>query len=171
MRNVRCVYGALRGRIFLRPQADSRRRRLSREEARMLSIENILTEESDLLDSAIEKQRALRKSVDEKDWSALSGIVSSMSRLMDRFNRLDAVRSKLTGDDGSAAHSERLAEIRGKLVRCRAENRALGDYIGTMRAFVSGVLNDVLPQSRNKLYSREGVFQPQPQSVVINTLS
>ena len=77
--------------------------------------------------------------------------------------------SKLFDDDMECR--ELLAKVRGKLVRCRTENKALGDYINITRNFVQGVIDHSLPQTRSKVYSRNGnIIQKQPHSVVVNTL-
>ena len=60
--------------------------------------------------------------------------------------------------------------LRGKLVKCRTENKALSDYISVTRNFVRKVIDNALPQTRNKVYTKSGIVQKQPQSVVVNTL-
>ena len=50
---------------------------------------------------------------------------------------------------------------------CNAKN----EYINITKGFVQSIIDNALPQSRNKLYSRNGnIIQSQPQSVVVNTL-
>mgnify|MGYP006974640767 FL=1 len=64
-----------------------------------------------------------------------------------------------------------LSIVRGKLVKSRTENKVLSEYINITKGFVQSIIDNALPQSRNKLYSRNGnIIQSQPQSVVVNTL-
>ena len=49
--------------------------------------------------------------------------------------------------------------------------KVLSEYINITKGFVQSIIDNALPQSRNKLYSRNGnIIQSQPQSVVVNTL-
>ena len=96
-----------------------------------------------------------------------------VNEMMDAFNELDKEREELAlgGLQEDAETYGLLAEIRGKLVKSRIENKALSDYISITREFVKGIIDTAVPQSRNRLYSRNGyVVQPQPESVVVNTL-
>ena len=132
----------------------------------------ILEEENSILSEVIGLQQNLRKAVNEKDWTELMKVISSINLKMDSFNRLDEQRENLAvsaeNDEGLRSL---LSEVRGKLVRTRTENKALGDYINITRNFVQGIIDNALPQSRAKVYSRNGsMVQEQPHSVVLNQL-
>ncbi|MBQ1949474.1 MAG: hypothetical protein II367_04890 [Treponema sp.] len=132
----------------------------------------ILEEENSILSEVIGLQQNLRKAVNEKDWTELMKVISSINLKMDSFNRLDEQRENLAvsaeNDEGLRSL---LSEVRGKLVRTRTENKALGDYINITRNFVQGIIDNALPQSRAKVYSRNGsMVRSQPHSVVVNQL-
>jgi hypothetical protein len=92
---------------------------------------------------------------------------------MDKFNKLDEEREEITTteDVANIEYKRILSTVRGKLVKSRTENKVLSEYINITKGFVQSIIDNALPQSRNKLYSRNGnIIQSQPQSVVVNTL-
>ncbi len=140
----------------------------------------ILLQEDAVLSDVIASQAELRAAVNAKDWTNLMKVVSDINLEMDKFNHLDDERENFLkaekdGMSGSADFdretNELLAKVRGKLVRCRTENKALGDFINITRNFVQKIIETALPQSRTKVYGKGGGFvQKQPDSVVVNTL-
>lgn len=134
------------------------------------TYKEILEQEDAVLSEVIEAQKDLRAAVKEKDWSKLMKVISVINLKMDKFNSLDEQRETAAAFIGDADADNLLVIVRGKLLRCRTENKVLGEYIDITRKFVRGVLN-AAPQSRAKVYGRNGlVSQQQPQSVVVNTL-
>lgn len=134
---------------------------------------DVLVSENKLISDVLCRQQALRDAVNNKDWTALMDAAGDVNEMMDAFNELDKEREELAlgGLQEDAEIYGLLAEIRGKLVKSRIENKALSDYISITREFVKGIIDTAVPQSRNRLYSRNGyVVQPQPESVVVNTL-
>lgn len=140
----------------------------------------ILLQEDAVLSDVIASQAELRTAVNAKDWTNLMKVVSDINLEMDKFNHLDDERENfLKAEKGGMAGSadfdretnELLAKVRGKLVRCRTENKALGDFINITRNFVQKIIETALPQSRTKVNGKGGGFvQNQPDSVVVNTL-
>lgn len=134
---------------------------------------DVLVSENKLISDVLCRQQALRDAVNNKDWTALMDAAGDVNEMMDAFNELDKEREELAlgGLQEDAETYGLLAEIRGKLVKSRIENKALSDYISITREFIKGIIDTAVPQSRNRLYSRNGyVVQPQPESVVVNTL-
>ena len=136
---------------------------------------SILSEENKILDEVILNQVSFRQAVTQKNWKMLMSLSSSIGKLMDTFNSLDEKREELMQDKmESFEKDEKFIEfftvLRGKLVKCRTENKALSDYISVTRNFVRKVIDNALPQTRNKVYTKSGIVQKQPQSVVVNTL-
>jgi len=142
---------------------------------------DILLKEDSVLSDVIASQAELRAAINEKNWTNLMKVVSEINLEMDKFNRLDEERENfLKSENGRMAAGsaglgketdELLAKVRGKLVRCRTENKALADFINITRNFVQKVIETALPQSRTKVYGKGGGFvQKQPDSVVVNTL-
>lgn len=137
------------------------------------SYKEILTQENEILSKVIESQADLRCAVKNKDWTQLLKVISEINLFMDSFNRLDEEREVATVNAGSddVETQSLLAEVRGKLVRCRTENKSLGDYINITKTFVQGVIDTAVPGSRVKVYGKNGyVKQEQPHSIVVNTL-
>lgn len=137
-----------------------------------ITYKDILIEERDVLSNIIDRQNELRKAVKDKDWTKLMDIISAVNIAMDKFSVLDEQRESLSRDINSGECFDLLCEVRGKLLKCRVENNALNQYVGTASRFVRGIVNEALPQSRPRLYSHRGrLVQAQPKSIVVNTLS
>ncbi len=137
------------------------------------SYKEILSQEDEVLSSVISLQSELRSAVKNKDWAELMKVISDINLSMDKFNNLDAQREAAVvyAKTDEIETKTLLAEVRGKLVRVRAENKALSEYINITRNFVRGIIDSALPQSRAKVYGRSGkILQTQPDSVVVNTL-
>ncbi|WP_027727362.1 hypothetical protein [Treponema sp. C6A8] len=134
----------------------------------------ILEDENNLLEHIAEEQGALRLAVEKKNWNALMTSISEINLMSDAFKTLDSRREKLQKSIDRAeltSYSEVLLNLRSKLLKCKAENKAFASYVNISRSFIQQVVEKALPQSRNKNYSRTGhIVQPQPQSVVVNQL-
>lgn len=136
-------------------------------------IIEVLNEQNSILDVVLAKQQELRNSVNEKNWTNLMTVISEINLSMDKFNKLDEEREEITTaeDVANIEYKRILSTVRGKLVKSRTENKVLSEYINITKGFVQSIIDNALPQSRNKLYSRNGnIIQSQPQSVVVNTL-
>lgn len=136
-------------------------------------IIEVLNEQNSILDVVLTKQQELRNSVNEKNWTNLMTVISEINLSMDMFNKLDEEREEITTteDISNSEYKRILSMVRGKLVKSRTENKVLSEYINITKGFVQSIIDNALPQSRNKLYSRNGnIIQSQPQSVVVNTL-
>lgn len=136
-------------------------------------IIEVLNEQNSILDVVLTKQQELRNSVNEKNWTNLMTVISEINLSMDKFNKLDEEREEITTteDISNSEYKRILSIVRGKLVKSRTENKVLSEYINITKGFVQSIIDNALPQSRNKLYSRNGnIIQSQPQSVVVNTL-
>lgn len=134
-------------------------------------IETLL-EENKVLSEVLENQALLRKTVNDKDWSNLLDVISRINLLMDSFNILDEKREKIASGKKNDSEEEKklLSEAKSKLLRLRTENKALSEYIDITRGFVRKTIDEALPQSKNKLYTKKGYSVHQPESVVVNTL-
>lgn len=134
-------------------------------------IETLL-EENRVLSEVLENQALLRKTVNDKDWSNLLDVISRINLLMDSFNVLDEKREKIASGKKNDSEEEKklLSEAKSKLLRLRTENKALSEYIDITRGFVRKTIDEALPQSKNKLYTKKGYSVHQPESVVVNTL-
>ena len=134
----------------------------------------ILEDENNLLEHIAEEQGALRLAVEKKNWNALMTSISEINLMSDAFKTLDSRREKLQKSlprEELTNYSENLLNLRSKLLKCKAENKAFASYVNISRSFIQQIVERALPQSRNKNYSRTGhIVQPQPQSVVVNQL-
>ncbi len=134
----------------------------------------ILEDENNLLEHIAEEQSALRLAVEKKNWNDLMTSISEINLMSDAFKTLDTRREKLQksiNKEELSAYSQTLLNLRSKLLKCKAENKAFASYVNISRSFIQQVVEKALPQSRNKNYSRTGhIVQPQPQSVVVNQL-
>ena len=135
-------------------------------------FESILAEEEKILDELVKNQNLLRKAVSEKNWESLTKIITAINTISNNFLEIDTEREVIQDMmkiEEIKPYFERLGVMRAKLLRCKIENQALSKYVNITRNFIQGIVEDALPQSGNKVYSKTGkIVQPQPQSVVLN---
>ena len=135
-------------------------------------FEQVLEREEQILDELVKNQNSLRKAVTEKNWESLTRIINTINTVSGNFLEADAQREELQDMmkmDEVKPYFERLGNMRAKLLKCKIENQALSKYVNITKNFIQGVVDDALPQSRSKVYSKSGkIVQPQPQSVVLN---
>ena len=137
-----------------------------------MEFEQILVKEEGILDELVKAQNQLRKAVTEKNWESLTKIINTINTVSGDFLEADAERESIQDMmkmDEVKPYFERLGNMRAKLLKCKIENQALSKYVNITKNFIQGVVDNALPQSRNKVYSKTGkIVQPQPQSVVLN---
>ena len=137
-----------------------------------MDFEQILVKEEGILDELVKAQNQLRKAVTEKNWESLTKIINNINTVSGNFLEADAEREDIQDMmkmDEVKPYFERLGNMRAKLLKCKIENQALSKYVNITKNFIQGVVEDALPQSGNKVYSKAGkIVQPQPQSVVLN---
>jgi hypothetical protein len=143
-------------------------------EAKKIAVMNILEKENGVLDQVLAEQAKIRIAVTKKDWVGLQTSTDKIQKLTDEFVDLEN-KKELTIADTAFAQTPETAEatgqVRSKLIKSKVENKALGDYIRITKGFLQGVLDNVVPQRRNTLYSRKGTLvTPRPESVVIDQL-
>ena len=135
-------------------------------------FEQILVKEEGILDELVKAQNQLRKAVTEKNWESLTKIINTINTVSGNFLEADAERESIQDMmkmNEVKPYFERLGNMRQKLLKCKIENQALSKYVNITKNFIQGVVEDALPQSGNKVYSKSGkIVQPQPQSVVLN---
>ena len=135
-------------------------------------FEQILEKEEKILDELVKSQNQLRKAVTEKNWESLTKIINTINTVSTEFLEADVEREAMQDmmkTNEVKDYFERLANMRQKLLKCKIENQALSKYVNITKNFIQGVVEDALPQSGNKVYSKTGkIVQPQPQSVVLN---
>ena len=137
-----------------------------------MEFEQILVKEEGILDELVKAQNQLRKAVTEKNWESLTKIINTINTVSGDFLEADAERESIQDMmkmDEVKPYFGRLASMRSKLLKCKIENQALSKYVNITKNFIQGVVEDALPQSGNKVYSKTGkIVQPMPQSVVLN---
>ena len=138
------------------------------------NFEQILNKEEDLLDSLTEKQAEFKVAVMAKDWEKLTFVINKINVQTDDFVELDAQREEMQNEMRAKElkpYSEKLGTLRAKLLKWKIENQALEKYVSITKDFIKEVVDNALPQSGNKVYSKRGmIVQPQPQSIVVNQL-
>ena len=135
-------------------------------------FEAVLDQEEKILDSLVHNQDLLKKSVTDKNWESLTKIINNINTISSEFLEADTEREVLQDMmkmNDIKPYFGRLGNMRAKLLKCKIENQALSKYVNITKNFIQGVVEDALPQSRSKVYSKTGkIVQPQPQSVVLN---
>ena len=140
----------------------------------VVKIARLLDDQNVLMDDILSAQVKIRSAVMEKDWPLLQDCIETIQRKTAVFVELDKAREALASGVPSEKLSENAAvarEVRTKLIKSKVENKALGSYLNIVKGFVHGVIDNVVPQRRNTLYSRRGkIIHPQPESIVVNQL-
>lgn len=131
---------------------------------------NILCEEEKVMDSILEKQSLLHKAVKEKNWESLMSLISEINLLSDNFQKLENERNIMQAElktEELRPFFEQMGRLRSKLTKSKIENQALSKYISITKGFVQGIIDNVVPNG-NKVYTKNGIVQSQPKSVVLN---
>ena len=135
-------------------------------------FETILDEQDKILDLLIVKQAEMKFAVTEKSWEKLSEIIPCINKIYEDFAEKDSVRDCLQDNIKSAelkSFSEKITNLRSKLLKCKIENQALTKYVNITKEFIQGIVENALPQTGSKVYSNKGkILHPQPQSVVVD---
>ena len=135
-------------------------------------FEVLLNEEDDILTSLVEKHDLMHKCVKEKDWEQLLSVTSEINVLYEAFQEIDTSRDFIQSVlkvSELQPYFEKIGLLRSKLLKCKIENQALSKYVNVTREFIQGIVENALPQSGSKVYSKTGkIVQSRPQSVVLN---
>lgn len=149
--------------------------------------------QSTTLDSVLEYQKLIRKSVTDKSWTDLENNLFKINQLSETFTQLDSKREKLYRSLCGVAEDAKVPsihevlenvpqdkrqlvmdmfhEVRRKLSASKIENDALNDYIRITREFVQGIFDNVIPKNRNTVYSEKGqVVKPMPENLLVDTV-
>lgn len=135
-------------------------------------MEQFLDKENKLLDEILECQGRLRAAVNERKWNELEDAVYVLGNLADQFEQTENERSKLPASGMMSDELRaKMNDVRSKLIKSQAENKAIGEYVSIMNGFVKEVIDEAIPQGRGKIYGYNGaILQSQPSSVVLNAL-
>lgn len=129
----------------------------------------ILKKEDEVMDMILVSQKNIRSAVKERDWTELELNISRMQALSVDFICLDDKRDSIKKADFTSDEHVLLKKVQTKLIKSKIENAGLNDYVKISHGFVQNVLENVVPQRRNVVYSKNGTLvKPQPQSVVLN---
>lgn len=135
-------------------------------------FESTLNSMNDILNDLSEKQTELRIVIKEKNWEKLINVISEINKISDYFSCVDEYR-----DEMQSLHSEDelkpflpvLRDLRSKLLKCKVENKVLGEYVTITRQFIQEIVDEAVPVKGNRNYSRTGkMTQPQLQSVLVD---
>ena len=122
-------------------------------------IIEIMQQESDLLDVILSQQSVVHKSVSKRNWENIESVMSNLQDLSDKFVELESKRVLLCNKINIFQDPELspvIRNVRTKLNKSKVENRVLNEYISTTRQFLQGIFDEVIPQRRNVLYSKNG---------------
>ncbi|MBP5443652.1 MAG: hypothetical protein J6Y60_10445 [Treponema sp.] len=135
----------------------------------------ILVAQNDVLDCMLTQQKKIHDSVKERKWVELENCINNMKAYSDAFVNLDQCRENFVGDNKDLYLMPEVrdvfASVRTKLSKSKIENSALATYVTSTREFVDGILENCVPQSRTKVYGRNGkIIRPTAESVVLDAL-
>lgn len=137
-------------------------------------IMQLLNAENALLDLVLTSQAALHNCVKDKNWTDLEKIIWKLNIQTSDFQKLESQREEICeGINISqvADFAPVLKSVRGKLLKSKAENSALSDYIKATQKFLNGIFDEAIPARKNITYGRGGlVRKAQMKSLVLNQL-
>ncbi|AEF84493.1 hypothetical protein TREPR_1918 [Treponema primitia ZAS-2] len=152
----------------------------------------ILKQEIELLEKIRGLQIQVKGAVTGREWADFEGYLGSLAAIGDEFEALDQERVQIFTDlakemgfnhegVGFYSFAARLPEperrelselyrrIKMKTLEVRFTNDSLTDYLSEAQTIVSGFLEEVFPERKGRLYTRQGVqADPAPRSLVLN---
>ncbi|MBQ2601412.1 MAG: hypothetical protein II584_03365 [Treponema sp.] len=135
----------------------------------------ILNAQNDVLDCMLTQQKKIHDSVRDRRWTDLEESINNMRAYSDAFVNLDQCRESYVGDNRALylvpGIQDVYVSLRTKLSKSKIENMALATYVSSTKEFVDGVIENCVPQSRARVYGRNGrVMSPTAESVVLDAL-
>lgn len=132
-------------------------------------LTEILLKEDAVMDSILDAQVKIHEAVKSRDWFTLDSNISKMQDMSVQFIDLENTRDSIKETDFTAEEHKLMKQIQSKLIKSKIANSTLNDYVKITKGFVQNVLDNVVPQRRNVLYSKNGtIVKQQPVSVVLN---
>lgn len=136
------------------------------------AMERVLRRESELLDRILNEQQNLRQTVKSRQWDNLMQTISILSMLSDEFNNTDSERDILEASlslTEADALSPLRTNVRTKLMRSKASNEALNEYITVTNNFVHAVMDEAADSGSANVYDRDGRYtRSNPRSVLVD---
>jgi len=152
-------------------------------------LETILRNEISVLAALYGCQKRMYECVLVRDWIELQKETSVSETLVETWlecerNRIELLRDEVPGVEGStdfyritlalpeqdrARINSLFREMKKLLLLSKSENEVFNTYIVNARTIVSGMLETVLPERRNNIYSRKGgLVSSNVESLVVN---
>ena len=152
-------------------------------------LKSVLISEDKTLTEIHEVQKIIRSSVNERNWNDLQNNIISFENLSNEFALLEEERLEcfdyfglkdgagLSSSNNKFTHEatgdiqELYLSVKQKLLASKIENNSLNNYIKITTEFLQGVFDNVIPQRKTSVYSRNGsLVKNQPQSMILNTI-
>lgn len=137
-----------------------------------VELENILENESQLLDEILTFQSKVRVSVKKRKWLELESSLSKLQRMSDDFVELDKKRENLCekiNPFGDEKLSFSTRNVRSKLTKSKIENKVLNEYISTTQTFLQRIFDDVLQSRKAFVYGQTGkIIKKEERSFILN---
>lgn len=152
-------------------------------------LKNVLILEDELLSEIHDVQKMIRQSVNDRNWDDLQNYIFSFNELSNKFVSFEEERLEcfdyfglvdgagLSSSNNKFTHEatgdiqELYLSVKQKLLASKIENNALNNYIKITTEFLQGVFDNVIPQRKTSVYSRNGsLVKNQPKSIILNTV-
>lgn len=135
------------------------------------SLMDVLIKEDCVVDKILLAQENVREAVKNRNWLELEKNISRMEDFATDFIMLDSLRESFDKSSFSVESHLLSKQIQSKLLKSKIINSALNDYINISRGFVQNVIENVVPQRKSVVYSKNGnLVKSLPQSVVLNKI-
>jgi len=152
-------------------------------------LENLLEKEIGVLKNLYASQKRMYEAVLIRDWILLQKELMVSGKISETFQNIESQRNELLrnafpGCEGSIdfyritstlPETERsringlFREVRKLLLLSKTENDVFNTYVSNARTVVEGMIDSVMPERRNKIYTRRGSLVPSKvESLMVN---
>jgi hypothetical protein len=152
-------------------------------------LEELLDKEICVLNNLYACQKRMYETVLVRDWIALQKELMISGKISETFQNLETqrvslLRASFPDCEGSSDFyhitarfpesvrtriNAQFRELRKALLLSRAENDIFNTYIVNARTVVSGMIDSVVPERRNKIYTRQGsLASAKVESLLVN---
>ena len=153
------------------------------------SLEELLNKELNVLGNLYACQKRMYEYVIVRDWVMLQKEIFLSGKMTEIFLDLEKCRENMQRQfcsDSEGIHdfyqitiafpeplrsktNARFRELKRLLLLSKTENEVLNTYISNIRTYMTGMLETIMPERRNKIYNRRGALTPvKMESVVLN---
>jgi hypothetical protein len=152
-------------------------------------LEELLGKEISVLNNLYVCQKRMYETVLTRDWIALQKEFMLSGKMSETFQNLEEQRASLLRSCNPELDATKdfyhittnfpepsrtrinvlFREMKKQLLLSKTENDVLNTYVANARTVVAGMIDSVVPERRNRIYTRQGSLMPgKVESLVVN---